>query len=194
MKYPVAITGAAALLLTGCGEKQEETSAERKEIPTRTVSAPASDSTLRRVREVEPATPAEEPVAEDEPAAEPATPALQPAAEVPAESADAETTGEATPERPSAEERQARFREQMTRRFAEMDADGDGVVTASEMPERMQRRFDRLDTNGDGALDAAEQEAMIERFSERGGRRGFRNEGGPRGQGGPGFRPDRRER
>lgn len=91
------------------------------------------------------------------------------------------------------------------RRFAALDANGDGTVTADEMraarekmradrqrmregprPERqpmtaqafrdrMLQRFDRADANRDGRLDAAEMQAMRDRRGSGGPR------GGPRG-------------
>ncbi len=52
-------------------------------------------------------------------------------------------------------------------RFAEMlaqaDANGDGLIQKSEMPERMQQMFERLDTDGSGAIDKAELEAAATR-------------------------------
>jgi hypothetical protein len=58
-------------------------------------------------------------------------------------------------------------------RIMRMDADGDGRVSADEMPERMRRQFDAMDTDGDGFIDEKEAEAAAERIRERtgGGRR-----------------------
>ncbi|MHC5024134.1 MAG: hypothetical protein ACYTGG_09515 [Planctomycetota bacterium] len=58
-------------------------------------------------------------------------------------------------------------------RLAELDANGDGKLQRSEVPERMQGFFNRLDANGDGAVDEQEMQNF-------GGRRG----GGPGGRGG----------
>lgn len=81
------------------------------------------------------------------------------------------------------EQRVARVSEQMTARFKERDANGDGVLQQSEVSERMQRGFSRADTNGDGSLDAAEQEAMIQSMSERAGDGDGRDRRGGRGPG-----------
>jgi hypothetical protein len=75
---------------------------------------------------------------------------------------------------------------QTAARFAKLDANGDGKVTAAErenargggtggrgmdgdmtladMQAQAARRFDRLDTNGDGKIDQAERAAMRERM------------------------------
>jgi hypothetical protein len=45
------------------------------------------------------------------------------------------------------------------RRLRGMDANGDGKVQKSEVPEQMHRVFDRCDTNGDGELDDGELRA-----------------------------------
>ena len=80
-------------------------------------------------------------------------------------------------------ERVTRAAEQMTARFKERDANGDGLLEQGELSGRMQRGFSRADTNGDGTLDASEQEAMIQNFAERAGDGGERR-GGRRGPGG----------
>jgi hypothetical protein len=49
------------------------------------------------------------------------------------------------------------------------DANGDGQITKSEMPERMQGFFDRMDLNGDGVIDEDEIE-LVKQFA--GGQRG----------------------
>jgi len=51
-------------------------------------------------------------------------------------------------------------------RLRELDANGDGKVTRSEIPIRMQRILDRADSNGDDALDMQE----IEDFGQNLGR------------------------
>ena len=48
--------------------------------------------------------------------------------------------------------------------FKNLDKDGDGKLTADELPGRMQRMLDRFDRDGDGALSEDEWPA-------RGGRR-----------------------
>ena len=52
-------------------------------------------------------------------------------------------------------------------RMMRWDTDGDGLLTAEEVPERMRMRFDRMDTNEDGALDADEIEAAAGRMRGR---------------------------
>ncbi len=64
--------------------------------------------------------------------------------------------------------------------FQELDSDGDGQITQSEMEGRMDARFNEADTDGDGLLSAAEMETqgqkkvadrvarMIERFDKDG--------------------------
>jgi hypothetical protein len=54
-------------------------------------------------------------------------------------------------------------------RIMRLDADGDGRVSADEMPERMRRQFDVMDADGDGFIDADEAEAATERIRERTG-------------------------
>ncbi|UCF32892.1 MAG: hypothetical protein JSV78_11225 [Phycisphaerales bacterium] len=66
--------------------------------------------------------------------------------------------------------------EKFVERLMSHDADGDGKVTAAELPERMQRLLDRADTNEDGAIDQAEAEAAAEKMKDR-----------PRGAHGKGF-------
>ncbi len=64
-------------------------------------------------------------------------------------------------------------------RFAALDADGNGRIEGSEMPEQMKAFLQRLDANGDGAVDRAEMNAAVSRKQEQGSQ--------PRsGPGGPG--------
>jgi hypothetical protein len=51
------------------------------------------------------------------------------------------------------------------------DANGDGVVTKSEMVADSDARFAKLDVNKDGKISADERQAVKERRSERGGKR-----------------------
>jgi Ca2+-binding EF-hand superfamily protein len=55
-------------------------------------------------------------------------------------------------------------------RFKQMDRDGDGKITKSEVPPQMQQHWKRMDANGDGVVDQQEQAAIIKRM-----RQGFRN-------------------
>jgi Ca2+-binding EF-hand superfamily protein len=59
--------------------------------------------------------------------------------------------------------------------LARMDANGDGKVAKSEVPEQMLQRWSRMDTNGDGFIDKKELEELTERlraFSGNGNRPG----------------------
>ena len=56
----------------------------------------------------------------------------------------------------------------------ENDANKDGKIQKSEVPERMGRFFDRLDQNNDGVLDEAELKSMASRMG------GSRRRGGGR--------------
>jgi len=60
------------------------------------------------------------------------------------------------------------------------DANDDGLVARSEVPEPMLNRFDMVDENGDGVLEAAEIESMPTRMGPgRGGRGGRGRQGDP---------------
>ena len=50
---------------------------------------------------------------------------------------------------------------------ANLDANGDGVVSASEFDEAAKLRFQRMDQNHDGVVDAAELAALKTRMAER---------------------------
>ncbi|MCA9292065.1 MAG: hypothetical protein KDA25_13115, partial [Phycisphaerales bacterium] len=75
--------------------------------------------------------------------------------------------------------------EQFVERLMQNDANGDGMLTADELPGRLAGILDTADTNGDGALDAKELTAFAEtRGQGRGGRGGAGGAGGPGGAGG----------
>lgn len=163
--------------------KHAETATEE---PAGTLEAPASAGSAR---------PLSESVAPPVASASPATPA--PAAVAPAPGTPG---GPVTQEQLDAyrakrrAERATEMAKEMTARFKERDANGDGLLAQSEVSERMQRGFGRADANGDGSLDATEQEAMIKAMSDRmteggdreRGDRGRGNFAGRRGQGGGG--------
>lgn len=65
------------------------------------------------------------------------------------------------------EERMARMTEQIGEAVRQADANGDGLISESEVPQILARRFSDHDSNGDGSLDAAEQKVMLESFAER---------------------------
>ena len=86
-------------------------------------------------------------------------------------------------------ERMARFMEQVGSRIMQRDTNKDGLLSKDEIPGPMSRRFEDVDSDGDGFLDADEQKAMLDGLSERmsqfsGGRgRGGRDRGGFNGGG-----------
>ena len=49
------------------------------------------------------------------------------------------------------------------------DTDGDGKISKAEAPERMQGFFDNLDSDGDGFVTQTEMEAMSKRWRGGGG-------------------------
>ncbi len=72
--------------------------------------------------------------------------------------------------------------------FKSRDTDGDGKLTADELPERLKGRMEQLDSNKDGAVTLEE---LKKGMSRRGS--GGRNRGGPRGNPREGI-PDRPQR
>lgn len=68
----------------------------------------------------------------------------------------------------SAEERAA-AQGPMARQLGRADANGDGVVTATEFLNQPARAFDRFDANNDGVLDADELDAMRGAMRRNGG-------------------------
>jgi Ca2+-binding EF-hand superfamily protein len=54
------------------------------------------------------------------------------------------------------EERAARMQQHRERRFAAMDADGDGQVSRAEFDDAHLERFNAMDANGNGVIDADE--------------------------------------
>jgi Ca2+-binding EF-hand superfamily protein len=100
------------------------------------------------------------------------------------------TLAEASPASPWGDP--AQFVERM---ITENDKNGDGILSADEVPERMQRMLEGADQNGDGAFSREEltlgMENMRNRFRggrDRGGFRGGQNAFGP-GANGPGADP-----
>jgi len=69
---------------------------------------------------------------------------------------------------------QAAAGERRRRGFDAMDENGDGVLTAAELPERARERMMAADANGDGKITREEYEAWRPRRPEGGG--------GPRGR------------
>ncbi len=56
---------------------------------------------------------------------------------------------------------------QFVERVMQLDENGDGQLTADELPERMQRLVDRCDEDGDGTLTEAELQSASEKFAGR---------------------------
>jgi Ca2+-binding EF-hand superfamily protein len=69
-----------------------------------------------------------------------------------------------------------------------LDANGDGVVSASEFDELAKQRFQRMDENHDGVIDAGELAALKARMEARRAERPDPPQGGGKG---PGGRADR---
>lgn len=74
--------------------------------------------------------------------------------------------------------------------FERFDANGDGKLTAAEIPEEFRERMMGADTNGDGAVTQAEMQAAMKALREQwqAGRGGLGGPGGPDGPGGEGRR------
>ncbi|WP_417249949.1 EF-hand domain-containing protein [Celeribacter sp.] len=78
------------------------------------------------------------------------------------------------------EERQLKGVQKMIDR---RDTNDDGVLSAEEFaPAPKVSLFERIDTDGDGAISQEELEAAMEKFQERGGKRGPGGKGGMKGQ------------
>ena len=67
----------------------------------------------------------------------------------------------------------------MIERIRGWDANDDGLVARSEVPEQMLDRFDRMDENGDGVLEADEIESLPARMGPGAGRGGRGMRGDP---------------
>ena len=87
---------------------------------------------------------------------------------------------------------------QMTERMMANDRNGDGKISADEVPPQMQGMLRGADQNNDGAIDASEIEQATRRMGERfgGGRPGRGDRGARGGEEGDddGDRPSRRRR
>lgn len=186
----------AALLAASCDNKKEGVpAAESKPKPVKPLASkhrPESPGKTARSESLALPTPGEDRTGlamQSEPQTAPGAQAQLAPSPAPAPGQKAPlTTEEANAWRESRKaeqraERVTRMTEQMTARFKERDANGDGVLAQSEVSERMQRGFGRADANGDGSLDAAEQEAMIQSMAERGEDGGDRRGGDARGRG-----------
>ncbi len=62
----------------------------------------------------------------------------------------------------------ARSPEEMLKRIAERDKDGDGKISREEAPERLKEMFERADSNRDGLLDVEELKAWFSRMGKPG--------------------------
>ena len=63
-----------------------------------------------------------------------------------------------------------------------VDADGDGKISKTEMPEKLQKRFEKLDANADGFIDLNELKSAAQK-REGGKRKGDGKQSGRRGGG-----------
>ncbi|TGX55908.1 EF-hand domain-containing protein [Sphingomonas gei] len=75
----------------------------------------------------------------------------------------------------SADERPADGEGRRGRMLSRTDTNGDGAVSLDEQRIQANRRFDRLDTNADGKIDKAEGDAARERMRAMMERRGARD-------------------
>lgn len=103
-----------------------------------------------------------------------------------------EPGGENRPGRPGFGGPQGDRAEFMLRMFAERDANEDGKLDASEMPERLAERLDQIDTDSDGSVSREEIKAMMSRMQSGPGERARegRSEGGGRSGGDRPQRPE----
>lgn len=195
-----------SLVIVSCDK--EETVAQTPAVPKKTKSefhpvstksaAPKSERALDSdIAQVAVAAP----VASPQPATIDPPPAIDPApaAAKPDQSAIEQVTEQLRQERlarmaKAREERAVQMTAQMTERYKQQDANGDGLLSKDEVSERMQQRFAQYDKNGGGNIDASEQQALNQAAAQRmseggGGRRGGNNDGGGgftrRGRGNP---------
>jgi len=81
-------------------------------------------------------------------------------------------------------------RTSMVDRLLAYDKNKDGKISKEEAPEFLKQRFSSLDTDKNGSIEKKEIEAMVARFSNRGGRGGSSGRpGGAGGRPGEGGRP-----
>ena len=174
----------AAVLLSACDRTEEQASA--KDTKTKTLK-PLGANRSKSQAPPEEVTPSQDgepasPAALADGSAEAVTPPSQPIAPLAQQSVPGAPGGPLTQEQRDAyrADRQARRAAQIkvdvAARFKERDADGDGLLAQSEVPERMQRGFSRADADGNGSLDATEQETLIQNMSERMAERGSRDD------------------
>lgn len=190
MKSNLALIALAALALSSCDKKEEVTQSAKPSVTKPKPARPAKPAPLPEPTPPEPA-PSNTPeitqaAAAPEAPASPSTAAPETAAPQTAQSTTGKTTEQLRAERlermaKAREERTAQMTAQLTTRFKEQDANGDGFLSKDEAGDRMQRYFGQADKNSDGFLDAAEQQAMIQTTSQRfsdAGRMGRNGQGG----------------
>ena len=173
----------AAVLLSACDKTEEQASA--KDTKTKTLKPLGANRSKSQAPSQEAIPPQDLGPASPEALADGSTNAVpppQPIAPLPQQSVPGAPGGPLTQEQRDAyrADRQARRAAQikvdLAARFKERDADGDGLLAQSEVPERMQRGFSRADADGNGSLDATEQETLIQNMSERMAERGSRDD------------------
>jgi hypothetical protein len=184
MKNPLLPLLSIAVLLSAC-DKTEDPAAAKDSKPKS--FKPVGEHRPKRQAPPQEAMPSQnaEPAWSEALAEEPAdgvTPPSQPIAPLALQPAPGAPAGPLTQEQRDAYraerqvQRAAQIKVDLAARFKERDADGDGLLSQSEVPERMQRGFSRADTNGDGSLDATEQESLIQNMSGRMAERGSRGD------------------
>lgn len=192
MKKNLTLIGMMALALAAC-DKKDEVTQTGPATNTRT-SGSERHAPLPKPNTTKPQPAAEPEIAEataPTPEETPPAPAVVQAAPAPATplSTSGKTTDQLRDERlvrmaKAREDRIAQTTTQLTARFKQQDANGDGFLAKDEVDGRMQRRFTDADKNKDGFLDAAEQAAMIQSVAERAGDGGGQRRGGGRNGGG----------
>lgn len=199
MKNNFTLIGVMALALAACDKKEEttqtgtppntRTSGTERHASPKPIAAKPKPAVEPEIAEAPAPAPEEIPSAPTTPGP---SPAVIQAAQAPAAplSASGKTTEQLRDERlarmeKAREDRVAQTTTQLTARFKQQDANGDGFLSKDEVDGRMQRRFADADKNKDGYLDATEQAAMIQSVAERAGdggqRRGGQNGGGQNG-------------
>lgn len=200
MKPKLALIAAVSLAFVACDKKEEVTQSAKPEITKKKTFG--SDQVSAHPK---PVVPKPKPAAEPEIAQ---TPASEPEATLSPMPVPGQAQAQAQPKAPlseaakaaeelkaarlarmakAQEERTAQMTAQLTTRFKEQDANGDGFLAKDEVSDRMQRRFTEADKDGNGFLDATEQQALIQASAQRmgdgGGQRRGGQDGGFAGQG-----------
>jgi hypothetical protein len=189
MKTKLVLIGVISLAFAACDQKENPVQAARPEtLKTKSSSTEHRTSTFKPVAPksaVEPKPAIQSEIAQAA-TAEPAEKTTSPPAAIPPrELSEVEKhTEQLRTERlarmaKAREERVAQAATQISERFKQQDANGDGFLAKDEVSERMQRRFAEADKNSDGFLDATEQQTMVQATAQRMGEGGRQRRGGP---------------